>query len=83
MTFFRQLADRFRVSESTVLFVVTRICRGITVYLRQIATTWPTVAQVDETIRGFGALKGFPNVLCAIDGSHIPIKPAAEDRLLH
>ena len=35
---------------------------------------WPTGRRAQEVMGGFPAMKGFPRVLRAIDGCHIPIK---------
>ena len=77
---FRQLSDRFGVAESTVHGVVRKICRCISFYLRHTAIQRPRGSQVDRIRRGFENIKGFPDVLGAIDGSHIPIKPPSQDR---
>ena len=35
---------------------------------------WPIDRRAMEAMEGFAALKGFPHILGAIDGYHIPIK---------
>ena len=77
---FRQIADRFGVSESSAHSTVRRICTGLLLHLRKVVITWPCGMRFSEVKTGFKAIKGFPNVIGAIDGCHIPIKPPSDDR---
>ncbi len=41
---------------------------------------WPTQEEQDVIMRGFEEMKGFPGIIGAIDGTHIPIKCPSGDK---
>lgn len=71
---FQSIADHYRVCEFTVFNIVKRLSDVICAHLLEKYIKWPEAQNVQETVQGFMNLKGFPGVLGAIDGSHIPIK---------
>lgn len=72
------IADIFGVCESTVFNLVKRISSVICSELMPLHIKWPTGHRVQRTINEFQQLKGFPGVLGAVDGSHIPIRSPTE-----
>lgn len=51
-----------------------RVCNALVNNYRQKLIRWPTEEQAVDVMDGFEAMRGFPGVIGAIDGSHIPIK---------
>ena len=43
---------------------------------------WPRGVKIQETSNAFGEISGFLNVLGAVDGSHIPIRPRRKTPML-
>ncbi|XP_065942736.1 putative nuclease HARBI1 [Magallana gigas] len=72
------IADIFGVCEATVFNLVKRISSVICSELMPLHIKWPTGHRVQRTINEFQQLKGFPGVLGATDGSHIPIRSPTE-----
>jgi len=68
------LAERFGRSKSTVCRVSDYICDAINRVLGPQYIVWPTTQEQRATIsNAFFAIKKVPNVIGAIDGSHIPV----------
>jgi len=77
---FRGVADRFGFGKSTLhehlISVVTAIIAKHKQFIK-----WPsTVAESREIADGFFARCGFPGVVGAIDGTHIPIPGPSSHR---
>lgn len=68
-------ADRFNVTEFTVLRVRARICNVVLRYLRQKYIAWPKDGDVQSVVTAFKDKAQFPGVLGAVDSSHIQIRP--------
>lgn len=74
-----EIADHFGVCEATVHTIVHRTSSIICSDLLPALVKWPSGMKVQETVDKFFQHKGFPGVLGAIDGSHIPIKTPKVD----
>ena len=70
----RSVADRFDVTRSCAYRVYRRICKAIAVHLSQRFIQFPSGARAREESEKFEETRGFPGVMGAIDGCHIPIK---------
>ena len=75
----RQLGDRFGVGRSTVYRSVKSVCQALT-SLASDFIQWPSAAQQQDVRGGFAEVRGFPGVIGAVDGTHIPIKCPSEHR---
>ena len=71
---YRSIGERFNVAKSTVFNCLLRVCNALVNNYRQELIRWPTGEQAIDVMDGFEARRGFPGVIGAIDGSHIPIK---------
>jgi len=67
---YRSVANRFNVSKSSVYRALRRCVDAIN-SLKVIK--WPEGSEAQSIIDGFKAKSGFPGVVGAIDGTHIPI----------
>ncbi|XP_021373738.1 protein ANTAGONIST OF LIKE HETEROCHROMATIN PROTEIN 1-like [Mizuhopecten yessoensis] len=74
----RSIADRFDVSLSTFNDHNRRLLDVFTLHLKTKFISWPARADYRAIIDNFQQMKGFPDVLGAIDGTHIRIKPPHE-----
>ncbi|CAC5361649.1 unnamed protein product [Mytilus coruscus] len=74
-----ELADSFGVCEATVHTIIHRTSSIICSDLLPALVKRPSGMKVQETVHMFFQHKGFPGVLGAIDGSHIPIKTPKVD----
>ena len=71
---YRSIGERFNVAKSTVFNCLLRVCNALVNNYRQELIRWPTEEQAVDVMDGFEAMRGFPGVIGARDGSHIPIK---------
>lgn len=72
---YRTVADRFGVSTSTAWNSVFKICKKLLLVNTQYGIiTFPDEDQHNMITENFRRNNGFPGILGAIDGSHIPIK---------
>lgn len=72
------MAPTFCVGKSTTIEAVQDVVNAL-FDIRQDHIKWPeTLAEVEESISTFDALSSLPNIVGAIDGSHIPIKAPDE-----
>lgn len=74
---FRDVADRFNISQSSV----NRILQRLTKFLSNLSPEiikWPTDAEKRISEEHFRT-NGFPNIIGAIDGSHIKIDKPQND----
>ena len=70
----RSVADRFDVCRATGYRVYRRVCKAIVRHLMDEFITIPTGQKAQAVMEVFEEKRGFPAVLGAIDGTHIPIK---------
>ena len=70
----RSVADRFDVCRATAYRVYRRVCKAIVRNLMDEFIKFPTGLKAQAVMEAFEEKKGFPGVLGAIDGTHIPIK---------
>lgn len=75
----RSVSDRFNISRSTCYEVYQRICTAIVDNLVHRFIHLPEGDNARNTIQKFEEQRGFPGVLGAIDGSHIPIEAPIKD----
>ena len=75
---YRTLSALFGVGISTVGTIVIETCSVITEHLFPRYVTIPTGNRLTEVIDGFKTRWGFPQVIGAVDGSHIPILRPSE-----
>lgn len=75
----RSVSDRFDISRSTCYEVYMRICTAITNNLADRFIHLPEGNDARNTIQKFEEQRGFPGILGAIDGSHIPIQAPLKD----
>ncbi|XP_031354630.1 putative nuclease HARBI1 isoform X1 [Photinus pyralis] len=66
---YRSVSDRFNVGKATAVISVRRVVNDhVHTFIK-----WPIADEMETSIRVFRAVKGFPNVIGAIDGTHISI----------
>ncbi|XP_024939536.1 protein ANTAGONIST OF LIKE HETEROCHROMATIN PROTEIN 1-like [Cephus cinctus] len=70
---YRSICEKFFVGRSTALRAVRRVEKAL-VDLAPSFITWPEGNRVEEVFRGFAATSAFPNVIGAIDSTHINIR---------
>lgn len=68
-----RIADRFGVSESTVVACRDKVMVLI-LKLRNRIIRWPYQKELQDEDREFARRNGFPGIVGAIGGTHIPIK---------
>lgn len=71
--FNRSICEKFNVGKATAPKAVRRVTKAI-VNLVPLFIKWPKGEKVEEVFKGFAACSAFPNVIGAIDGTHINIK---------
>ena len=65
-----EICTKFGIAEATVLLFTSRIITALR-SLKSQAIIWPRDNYRQEVHRGFEEKRGFPNVIGALDGSHI------------
>ncbi|KYN21047.1 Putative nuclease HARBI1 [Trachymyrmex cornetzi] len=75
---FRDVADRFNVSLSTLESILRRVTQFL-YEMRNEVIRYPTEAEKQRTQRHYFENKDFPGVIGSIDGSHIRIDKPSED----
>ena len=75
----RLVSDRFDISRSTCYEVYMRVCTTVTNNLAQRCIHLPEGKDARNTIQKFEEQRGFPGILGAIDGTHIPIQAVLKD----
>lgn len=73
-----RIADRFNVTEFTVLRIRQRMCDVILNHFMKKYIIWPKAEERQEIIRSFQDKRGFPDVLGAIDSTHIQIRSPSD-----
>lgn len=76
-----RIADRFGVSESTVLKSRNKIVDGTLEYWMQ-KIKWPDQNEQNEISNYFERKNGFPGIIGCLDGTNIPICAPKEAQLL-
>ena len=72
---FRSIGDRFKIEESTFNYTLRDVVNIlITKFLSEKIVFPSTELEINEITNGFRKIGRIPNVIGAIDGSHIPIK---------
>ena len=71
-------ADRFNVTELTVLRIRTKMCKVVKQHFIKKYITWPKDQDKQAIIRAFRDKRGFPDVIGALDSTHIQIRPPKE-----
>jgi hypothetical protein len=75
MCYCRSVADRFGIAKSTAWKVVHQMCQLIMkLNVRMQVISWPTEEECITNATVFERRHGFPGIIGAVDGSHIPIK---------
>lgn len=72
---FMVVGNVFGVAKSTVHKCVHRVCNGIVESLTPEWMKMPNELESEEISAGFEPMSHLPQILLAIDGSHIPITP--------
>lgn len=75
----RSVSDRFDIRRSTCCEVYMRVCTAITNNLAQRFIDLSERNDARNTIQKFKEERGFPGILGAIDGIHIPIQAPFKD----
>ena len=74
-----RIADRFNVTEFSVLRIRKRICQAVLSNFKTKYIVWPNDQQERQTvIDTLTNKRGFPDVTGAIDSTHIQIRPPEE-----
>lgn len=74
---FRDIADRFNVSLSTLHGIIENVCLFLS-HLSSSIVTWPTEEEKIVILEDFEEM-GFPGALGCMDGTHIRIDTPAYD----
>lgn len=74
----RSIIERFGVGKATGVRAVRRVAKALC-ELSPRYITWPTENKIQDIIYNFSRQNGFPNVIGAIDGSHINIPAPTEN----
>lgn len=77
------IADRFNVTESSVVRCRDRVFSVFLTHLKQQFIIWPTNNIRQEVVDAFRRKANFPDVLGAIDGTHIKIRAPKENTDVH
>ncbi|XP_071572649.1 putative nuclease HARBI1 [Temnothorax nylanderi] len=75
---YRSIIERFGVGKATGVRAVRRVAKALC-ELSPRYITWPTENKIQDIIYNFSRPSGFPNVIGAIDGSHINIPAPTEN----
>ncbi|XP_033730552.1 putative nuclease HARBI1 [Pecten maximus] len=74
-----KIADRFGISESSVVLCRRRIIDAILKNLKHKFISWPKNQSLQETVDKFEQRNGFPGIVGSLDGTHIPIRAPKEN----
>ena len=75
---YRHVGHLFGISDSTLCLSMREVCEAIVEKLLPRYIQFPSGYRLQEVVDGFDSKWGFPQVIGAIDGSHIPIKRPAD-----
>ena len=73
-----KIADRFGISESSVISCRNRVLNAIVNNLLGRFICWPVGQNLAETCENFRRRNGFPGIAGALDGTHIQITKPME-----
>ncbi|KAK4882485.1 hypothetical protein RN001_005804 [Aquatica leii] len=76
---YRLVAEKFDISKSTAWLYVKKVCT-LLVDLSGQYICWPTGQKLQQIKETFKERQGFPDVIGAIDGTHIPISPPLNEQ---
>lgn len=71
---------QFGVAKSIVFTVVRRVTYALHCLAPRFIC-WPRGEQLQSTIEDFSNVRGFPNVIGALDGTHIKIRAPKNDHM--
>lgn len=74
----KAVADRFNRSESTVLFVVEKVCECLFQHQSNFIK-WPLEEEIAGIESKFKESAGFPGIIGVLDSLHIRIRPPIQD----
>ncbi|XP_018007920.1 putative nuclease HARBI1 [Hyalella azteca] len=77
------VADSSGLSQQSVSKIITSVSNILAERARNEIKMPADILQLQQTMRDFHAIAGFPRVIGAIDGSHIPIKAPTEDEEIY
>ena len=77
---FRSVGDRFDMAKSTLHAVFMDVCKALSAVRQQFIKMPETLAEYHAVSLGFSRKTGFPGVIGAVDGTHIPIHGPVESR---
>lgn len=69
-----RIGDRFGISDSSVIMCRDRVMSAVLNHLKQRFISWPDQQQQQDEADHFSRKNGFPNIVGAIDGTHIKIR---------
>ncbi len=72
-------ANAFVISVSTASKCVKNVCKAIRDHLGPKYIKIPTDAELTDSVKHFEDELGFPQVLRAVDGTHIPVQQPNEN----
>lgn len=78
--FCRSICDRFNVGRATALRAVRRVTRALFKVAHQFIS-WPSNEQAQTIMHKFEENSRFPNVIGAIDGTHIRIEAPTQNAM--
>lgn len=70
---FRGVSDRFGLSKGNLHHIFLQVCHTVVTNLLPKYVQWPQAEELIKISEGFRKKCGFPGVVGAIDGTHIPI----------
>ncbi|GAB1867408.1 Putative nuclease HARBI1 [Camponotus japonicus] len=70
---YRSICEKFNVGRASALRAVRRVSKAIA-KLSPLFITWPKGNRAQEVMMGFSLASAFPEIIGAIDGTHINIK---------
>lgn len=77
---YRVVGDVFGIHKSTVCKIVHKVCNEIVEKLMPEWINLPDEGECEEISKRFEERSGIPQIILAIDGSHIAITPPANGR---
>jgi len=78
---YRTIGDRFGMNRGTAHRCVIEVTTAIRQHLYDEYIVWPTTLEMcSRNAQMFEGKYGFPGCVGCVDGSHIPMKPPANDR---
>ncbi|XP_014675273.1 PREDICTED: putative nuclease HARBI1 [Priapulus caudatus] len=74
-----RIGDFFGICEASVYNIIDNLSNVMINHLQKEFIKWPSGAEIHNVFNGFSDVQGIPNVLGALDGTHIPIKSPKQD----